>query len=261
MSLLYTYLSKRQDIAKLQYVVKDTAIKLGIDDQVRWLRNTLLPAYRRDHIDNEHLRLLMTFALQEDSNCIDVGAYRGAELAEMVRVAPRGNHIAYEPLPFMHKYLVEHFPAVDVRWAALSNEVGEREFTYLKYMPGYSGFSERSFATRSQVEKITVRTETLDTNLPDGYVPDFIKIDVEGAERLVIEGAINTITRYKPIVVFEHGKGGSDYYNTQPKQMYELLHGEAGLRIFDLDGNGPYSLAQFEETYARGSRWNFVACP
>jgi len=202
----------------------------------------------------------MSFALAEDSNCIDIGAHKGAALAEMVRVAPRGKHIAYEPLPFLHKYLVDHFPAVDVRLAAASNEEGETSFTHVKNLPTHSGLRERSYPVRPRVEKITVRTETLDSNLPAGYVPAFIKMDVEGAERLVIEGAIETISKHKPIVVFEYGEA-ADYYSTQTCHIYELLHNEAGLRIFDMDGNGPYTLGQFEETYVRGDRWNFVARP
>ena len=110
------------------------------------------------------------------------------------------------------------------------------------------------------VEKFIVRTETLDGSLPPGYVPDLIKIDVEGAELLVIEGAINTISKYKPIVVFEHSKGGAQYFNTQPRHIYELLSGVAGLRIFDLDGIGPYTLSQFEESFHSNHRWNYVAC-
>jgi FkbM family methyltransferase len=160
----------------------------------------------------------------------------------------------------LHKYLVDHFPSVEVRPAAVSNEEGETCFSYVKNLPTHSGFRERSYPVQPQVEKMTVRTETLDSSLPTGYVPALIKIDVEGAERLVIEGAIEIISKCKPIVVFEHGRA-ADYYDTQPCHIYELLHDEAGLRIFDLDGNGPYTLGQFEETYACGHRWNFVARP
>ena len=207
MDLGHILLKGRNEIARVQHILVENAIKIGIDDYLRWLRNSLHPTYRRDCMDYQHFRLLLTFVLEDNSNCIDVGAYRGAELAEMVRLAPNGRHIAYEPLPFMHKYLVDHFPMVDVRWAALSNEEGERSFTCVKYRPGNSGFSERLQVKQSPVEEFTVRAETLDSSLPAEYVPDLIKIDVEGAERLVIEGAINTISKHKPIVVFEHGKG------------------------------------------------------
>jgi FkbM family methyltransferase len=47
-----------------------------------------------------------------------------------------------------------------------------------------------------------LRVETLDSlNLPG---LDFMKIDVEGAEGLVIQGAIETIKKYKPVICFEH---------------------------------------------------------
>jgi len=247
-------------IAKLSHRVKGPAVKLGVDNHLRKLRATLHPTYRREYIDSQNLRLLMTFALAEDANCIDVGAHIGTVLTEMLRVSPRGKHIAYEPLPSFYKYLVEHFPSVDIRQLAVSNEEGERSFAYLKRLPGRSGFHERSFSGSQQIEKINVRTATLDSSLPENYIPSLIKIDVEGAERLVLEGAVNTISKYKPIVVFEHGKEGAVHYDTQPGQIYELLHDRAGLRIFDMDGDGPYTLGQFEETFARNDHWNFVAC-
>jgi FkbM family methyltransferase len=259
MNIALKYLKKETKM--LKEVMINFAVRLGIDDQLRSVCSPLFPGLRRDRIDNQNLRLLLAFALREDSNCIDIGAHKGAVLAQMVRVAPCGKHIAYEPLPFLHKYLVDHFPSVDVRLAAVSNEEGETSFTYVKNLPTMSGFRERLYPIQPRIEKMTVRTETLDSSLPAGYVPALIKIDVEGAERLVIEGAIETISKCKPIVVFEHGKIAADHYDTQPSHMYKLLNDEAGLRIFDLDGNGPFTSGQFEETIAHGDHWNFVAHP
>jgi Methyltransferase FkbM domain len=110
-------------------------------------------------------------------------------------------------------------------------------------------------------ETLTVPTETLDHSLPAGYVPTFIKVDVEGAERQVFEGAIDTISRYKPVIVFEHGKGGAPHFGTQPRHIYQLLHDEAGLDIFDMDGNGPYTLSQLEDSFELDERWDYVARP
>ncbi len=74
-----------------------------------------------------------------------------------------------------------------------------------------------------------------------------------------MEGAIETIRTHRPIVVFEFGKGASDYYQTSPEKIYRLLCEEAGLRIFDLDGNGPYDVAGLSATFTRNDRWDFVA--
>ena len=121
----------------------DTAMRLGIDDRLRSIRATLHPLYRQQRVDNHNLRLLLQSTLTAYSHCVDVGAYRGRVLKEIVRVAPHGCHIAYEPLPHLHKYLVDHFPAVEVRLAAVSNEQGQTTFTYVKNIPARSGLHER----------------------------------------------------------------------------------------------------------------------
>ena len=72
-------------------------------------------------------------------------------------------------------------------------------------MEGYSGLSEEWVHLDIPSKPITVRTERLDDNLPDGWLPDFVKIDVEGAERLVFEGAMRTFRLVKPTIAFEHG--------------------------------------------------------
>jgi len=218
------------------------------------------PAWaKRAYHDELNMRLLIAFTLSADSNCIDVGTHEGRVLADMVRFAPRGKHIAYEPLPHLTAGLTRRFPGVEIRCAAVSNVEGTSEFVHVKNLPSYSGLKQRDYPSTPDIETITVRTERLDDHMPDGYVPNLIKIDVEGAEQLVIEGAIETLKNHQPVVLFEHGRGGSDHYGTTPADIHGLLCDQAGLRIFDLDGNGPYSLREFEAIYDRADRWNFVA--
>ena len=119
----------------LKQTLINTAVRLGVDDQLRRLFAPLDYGLKRDRIDNQNLHLLLTSALTEDANCIDIGAHKGGLLAEMVRVAPCGKHIAYEPLQFLHAYLVDHFPTVDVRLAAVSNEEKEASFNFVKICP------------------------------------------------------------------------------------------------------------------------------
>jgi hypothetical protein len=118
---------------------------------------------------------------------------------------------------------------------------------------------ERTYPAPQDISEIEVSVEDLDSAISPDYVPDLIKIDVEGAEEQVISGALRTITRYKPLVVFEHGLGAADHYGTRPADIYGLLCDRAGLRVFDLDGNGPYDLSTFEAEFQRNQRWNFVA--
>jgi FkbM family methyltransferase len=204
--------------------------------------------------DDEHLRLLLAFALGSDSNCIDVGAHTGSVLKDILHFAPNGRHIAYEPLPHLCDSLRSAFPSVDVRCAAASNIDGESTFVHVVDDPAYSGLRKRPDLRPGPIESIVVRTERLDDHLPANYVPSLIKIDVEGAQQLVLEGASRTLRRFKPVVVFEHGADSAAAYGTRSSDVFGLL-AEIGLRIFDLDGNGPYSLSRFESSI----HWNFVA--
>ncbi|MGH2810297.1 MAG: FkbM family methyltransferase [Actinomycetota bacterium] len=209
--------------------------------------------------DPERMRWLLGMCLTVDSNCIDVGAHEGIVLDEILRVAPLGRHIAYEPIPHLARALTDKYSSVDVRARALSNRCGTSQFFLVKTLPGYSGLRRRSYPSPQEVEELTVEVEDLDSSIPPGYVPAFIKIDVEGAEKQVLEGAIATISKHKPLVFFEHGLGAADHYGTSPEDIFALLCAEAGLRIFDLEGEGPYDLARFESTFAAGRQWNFVA--
>jgi len=231
----------------------------------KWV-GRILPAVRlgparamRAFRDERNMRLLLAFTLSSDSNCIDVGSNEGFVLAEMVRLAPNGHHIAYEPLPHLYDRLRTTFPTVEVRNVALADIDGSSTFMHVRNMPAYSGLRRRAYPTEPDIEVIEVTTQRLDGHLPKGYVPSLIKIDVEGAEQLVIEGALETIKEHRPTILFEHGRGASEYYGSSPSAVHRLLCGEAGLRIFDLDGNGPYTDGQFERTYERNNCWNFVA--
>ncbi len=245
--------------------IKWAATAFGLEQPARavlttWRRRRSR-VFDRTWKDFEHLRLLLAFALPPDANCIDVGAANGRVLAEIARIAPRGRHIAYEPLPVFHTDLAARFPRIDVRRVALSDADGETTFTYATARPWVSGFRRGHHSVDAAVETISVRTERLDDHLPDGYVPHLIKIDVEGAEELVFRGALRTIAQHRPIVVFQHGRGSADYYGTKPGDIHRLLTVDAGLRIFDMDGGGPYTSAAFDEAYDTNAHFHFVARP
>jgi len=149
---------------------------------------------------------------------------------------------------------------VDVRHAAVSNEHGEATFTVVHDAAALSGLRNRwDDDAEHRTTSVPVPVQTLDADLPDGYVPHFIKIDVEGAERLVFEGGIETIRRHKPTILFEHGKGGADHYGTSPRDIYALLVEDAGLRLQTPGEDKDLSLAELEETYERNEQWDFLA--
>lgn len=230
----------------------------GLEPRLRRVQAALEPkTARRDRRDNEHLRVLLAGALAADADCIDVGANVGEVLSDIVRLAPRGRHIAYEPLPDLAERLRERFPGVEVRNAALSDHEGEATFHRVKRAAAHSSLSPLDHSG-DELEPFTVALETLDSSLPDGLAPAFVKIDVEGAEEQVLLGALETLRAHQPIVVLEHGAGAA-YFGTTSERIHELLGDGAGLRVFDILGNGPLDGPAFAAEVAGGEVWTFVA--
>ena len=243
--------------ARARERVRLLAARAGVESQIRSAYHLINRTARREGRDNEHLRVLLAATLAPDSSCIDVGAHDGGVLREIVRCAPLGRHIAYEPLPELAAALARDYPQVDVRNAALSDHDGAASFLHDHTEPMRSTLHAHAFTDRDNTTSITVRVERLDGALPAGLVPTLVKIDVEGAEAEVFRGAVETLRRHRPLIVFEHGAGGT----SPPSEVHSILVDDAGYRIFDLDGTGPYSLSEFEATYPQPTMWNWIASP
>ena len=239
---------------RLRKAVLKGAELLGREDTARALRDALRDQHeRRNRRDDEALTVLMAGVLSRDSNCIDVGAHRGIILEQMVRLAPEGRHIAFEPYPGLGAELADRFPGVDVRTTALFNERSRRPFNARADDPGLSGLADPAG------QQPAVDVVRLDDALPEGYRPALIKVDVEGAEYQVLEGGLETLRRHQPVVAFEHSLG-CRHYGKEPGGVYELLE-SAGLRIFDIDGGGPYDRGEFTQEVLGLRRWFFFARP
>ncbi|HEY1688519.1 MAG TPA: FkbM family methyltransferase [Solirubrobacteraceae bacterium] len=255
-------------ITTIKRTALSAATRLGREEQaqellarIREARATLDPVARQHMRSGHAMRVVLASVLRSDSNCIDIGANDGAVLQQFLDLAPAGHHIAYEPLPHLHSRLRERFPSVEVHQIALSSTDGSAEFTHVIDAPAFSGLRLRADLPSSieRTERLQVTTRRLDDTLPDDYVPTLIKIDVEGAELQVMQGALQTLSEHRPFVIFEHGVGGADLYGATPGAVFDLLS-DAGMRIFDIEGEGPYSRMRFEATFTEPI-WDFLAAP
>jgi FkbM family methyltransferase len=246
------------------------ADRIGVRRRLAHSRNRLVDVLtgeagsevkKRNTKDDWHLSLLLAFGLRPDSNCLDVGANYGRFLRDFCRVAPNGRHLAYEPIPALCDRLCRLYPTIDVRRAALANTCGTETFVHVTDtdLEAYSGFREQSYPRPANTETIEVEVRRLDDDRPPDWLPDFVKIDVEGAEGVVVAGALETLRASRPVIAFEHGRDGSEAFGVSDADLYRTLCEDVGLRIFDMDGNGPLSFDQFEEEMT--TRWNWVAHP
>jgi FkbM family methyltransferase len=235
-------------------MILEGARRVGVDDQLRAVRRRISPELRRNHRDDEALRTLLRLGFSSSANFVDVGANKGSILEAMVASAPRGHHVAFEPLPELARRLRERYPHVDVHEAAVGNAPGESTFTRVLGQDSRSGFGVDTWVA-GETENLTVTVKTLDGVLDESHPPVLIKIDVEGAELGVLQGARRTLESARPIIAFEHGGG------PHTAAIHSLLAEELGYEVFDLYGLGPLTAGEYADLVGSGKRWNFIARP
>jgi len=227
----------------------------------------------RDQAQNERYNSqafsVMARVLGADSSAVDVGCHRGSYLAEMLRLAPRGTHYAFEPLPDLFAALEEEYGSlgnVVLSSSALSNEPGLREFQHVVDYPGFSGYHRREYPSpTAAVRQLTVKAERLDDVLPADLPVAFIKVDVEGAELEVLQGALRTLARCRPVVVFELGGGGA--YGVEPSDVHDLLAGQLGMRVLPMatwladPAVAGLDRRAFVESHREPDSWMYMAVP
>ncbi len=151
-------------------------------------------------------------------NCkvfIDIGANTGYYSLLAGKANDRLRTYAFEPAKGPLYYLKRNIELnklgdrIEAHHQALSDrnerahfyEVKNRKYTYLKYNLGGVGSLQVDSAKSHDV----VETKTLDSFVSENSIEvvDLIKIDTEGTEIKILEGASNTLNSFKPIVICE----------------------------------------------------------
>lgn len=160
------------------------------------------------NIENE--LLLIPYLLESGKGFIDVGANLGQYLCQAEKLTQVENIFAFEPHPALNKRLSKLFKGIHLSQNALSNAVGHTQFK-IPY------FNQREIHTRGTLKTehievdetnsvlIDVEISTLDHFMiqnPGAQIA-LIKIDVEGAEFDVIDGAKKLIESQHPILIIE----------------------------------------------------------
>lgn len=158
----------------------------------------------------------------------DIGANVGYfSLLAAVLVKPEGHVVAFEPLPRNIRYLRKHIELnkltnITVIEGAVSDHAGEAFFDL---------GASTAMGHIADVGALSVRLVSLDQMLADRKIqpPNYMKIDVEGAEYDVLCGARRLLTVHRPLLFL-------DTHNRQAHNLTIAFLDTLGYRYEVLDG-------------------------
>ncbi|OXM86649.1 FkbM family methyltransferase [Paenibacillus rigui] len=180
--------------------------------------------YYEPHIMN----FLARHLTKPDAVCLDIGANIGAIALAMGILAPQGRVYAFEPSSFSFPFLVQNIrinalPNITPVQRGVYDDNIEMAFTYVDFGSAWSHITtphaNNGVQEVIQCVKIDdwVRQEGLDRL-------DLIKLDVEGAEIHALNGARETIQRFRPDLIVEFNpKAYQSIFNEDPAKLYRLL--------------------------------------
>jgi FkbM family methyltransferase len=167
----------------------------------------------------------MMHLISKNSVVIDVGANRGTysfPIAQKIRKP--GILYVFEPVPQLIDYLLKGLGKKDTV-EIFSFACGDNQSVKRINIPinnGESGLGSASFVNNfDNFETISVNVISIDSLKIERV--DFIKIDVEGFETLVLRGAIKTIKLNRPVILVEIDWNMGSNYFPELKSIIENL--------------------------------------
>lgn len=148
--------------------------------------------------------------LRPDDIAVDVGANKGSYIWSLSHAVPDGHVVAFEPQPLLSEYLRLACPAAGLRNVIIVGAGASSKSGHLTLaIPGRGESSPGASFEEAVRQRETCRTVRVPTHALDDYFASekrrigAIKIDVEGHELAVLEGAREILARHAPMVVFE----------------------------------------------------------
>jgi FkbM family methyltransferase len=163
----------------------------------------------------------------------DIGANIGYYSNSWARnLAPGGRVHSFEPVPSTYSRLVRNIAlnGLQERVIAKNCGLGDKVATLTMYVPAFSGSGAASLMNLHQDEgslEVQVPVDTLDRYFRANHIESFdlAKIDVEGAELLVVKGGADAIRTHRPLLFLELLRKWSKPFGYHPNDLIALLHG------------------------------------
>jgi FkbM family methyltransferase len=189
--------------------------------------------------------------LRSGDAVVDVGANIGDTALTIAHaVGPTGKVLAIEPHPRVFQYLVDNCHLNDARQIQCIN-------TALGSRAGTTSISDSKRDDMNQLTKgdLSISVRTLDDLARDIGSIALLKVDVEGFEKLVLEGAQQTLGRVE-CVFFESSVELCKCFSYHPRDLYSLLR-SAGFTI--LRNVARAELTEIDNQYIPAAVENLIA--
>lgn len=167
--------------------------------------------------------------LAPGSVAVDVGAHIGYYTLLLRKlVGSTGRVVAFEPWPDVAAVLKRNaslngYPDIIIEQQAVADRSGKVTMTRRNDDP------LTSMSSVASEGELDVAAVALDDYFAPGEPVSFVKVDVEGAECLVLEGMRRILADHRPILVVEaHGSAGRPAMEMLEQQRYRVTVIDAG---------------------------------
>ena len=196
----------------------------------------------RSHLLNRVLRYgyyepavarLFAAHVKPDADIIDVGANVGFFTVSGAKKLTTGRLLAAEPTTEAHNRLKENVARncvaekVILFKGMVGSTQGQAEIHFVPGLEEYSSMKDpEHFATTNQeIRTESVAIDTLNHLVTlHGLRPALIKVDVEGAEYSVFQGADEVLTKYRPVVFSEIWRERTTADGHSGRELIEMFH-------------------------------------
>ena len=182
--------------------------------------------------------------IKENMGVIDIGANIGYySLLAAKLVGKNGKVYAFEPETANYKMLLKNveingYTNIVSEQKALSNKNGKTELFLSKVNSGEPSICKKNISADDGF--VEVETIRLDDVIKDTHI-DFIKMDVQGAEGLVLDGAENILRNNNLKIMMEFWPAGLSNMGTDPQGLLiKLQQNGFKISIIDKSFNQPH---------------------
>lgn len=143
-------------------------------------------------------------------------------------VGDKGKVYAFEPgsenaKSIRHNAQLNNFSQIEVIEKAVSSNSGQGQLLLATYAGGHA--LATADAPPDLAGEVTVDLVSIDDLIAQNKIepPNFVKVDVEGAELDVLKGMTETIKTYQPTIIYEVDDGDRTAYERKYQELADFL--------------------------------------